>query len=885
MVGCVGIISQGNIIKFKDDVKQSLLPGQDIEKEYILAHYSDKPMKRTFLLLTTLVSLTQISISQNIKTPDEFLGYELGTQFTYHHKAIEYFRYVSDNSPMVEYMPYGSTYEGRPLGVCIVSAPENLSSLEEYRKNNLIKTGLASGEFTGKQLPFIWLAYNVHGNEAVGMEASLKVLYTLVSGGNPEIEKYLKDCIIIIDPCQNPDGHELYTGRYRNSMAYILNADPNSLEHHQGWPGARSNHYMFDLNRDWTWQTQEETRQRLKLYNSFMPQVHADFHEMGPESTFFFAPAAEPWHSALTTWQHEFHKLMGETNATSFNEKYKLYFTKENFDLFYPSYGDTWPLFNGAMGFTFEQAGGGVSGLAYELPSEDTITLKDRIDGHFTASLATIKTSWENRQKLVSEFNKYFDDNSKSPVFKYKSVIIKGSNEKSNMADLLKLLDNNQVRYSYAGSEGKKFKGFDYSGNKETEVTIEKGDILISSGQPESRLVEVLFEPDSKANDSITYDLSAWALPYVYNLKAWALAEKIPSGEAVKKSPAVVNGTGPEKPYAYLSKFTGFDELRLMAALYRKDIRLRYSLKPFKVGGEDFPRGSIIITRGDNRNLNGDFDEIVRKTANQCQVRLIAETTGMVETGKDFGSSYSPLKKKVAVAMLCGEGTSSSSVGELWYYFERELNYPVSLINVTDVPGADLNDYDVLILTSGSYSSLKDTIADYVRRGGRVIAMENAISVFSGNKTTALYKATEAKNAELKAAEKKLKTDDTTFLKKYEYTSENRYTVSTRSAGSIYKVKIDDTHPYAFGLGKEWFIMKRTAATPYLQEGSNIGYILDKEPVSGFAGYKYKDKIAHSLVIGSEKLGKGEVIYITDNPYFRAFWKSGRTLLGNIILR
>ena len=88
-----------------------------------------------------------------------------------------------------------------------------------------------------------------------------------------------------------------------------------------------------------------------------MPHVHADFHEMGPESTFFFAPGADPWHEVITPWQHEFHKLMGTGNAALFDEKSRLYFTKENFDLFYPSYGDTWPLFNGAMGFTFEQGG------------------------------------------------------------------------------------------------------------------------------------------------------------------------------------------------------------------------------------------------------------------------------------------------------------------------------------------------------------------------------------------------------------------------------------------------------------------------------------------------------------------------------------------------
>ena len=521
-------------------------------------------MKRTLMTAVASAILFSALLSQTVKSPDAFLGYELGTQFTYHHKAVEYFKYIADNSPLAEYREYGTSNEGRALGICIISSEENLANVEEYRKNNLIKTGLLNGDFTGKQIPIIWLAYNVHGNEAVGMEASMKTLYTLVTGSYSGVSDYLRSCIIIIDPCQNPDGHELYTGRYRNSMSFIINPDRNAREHNEGWPGSRANHYMFDLNRDWTWQTQTETRQRLNLYNQFMPHVHADFHEMGAESTFFFPPGAEPWNTAITPWQREFHKLMGNGNATLFNEKYRLYFTKENFDLFYPSYGDTWPIFNGAMGFTYEQSGGGAAGLALKLESGDTLTLKDRIDGHFTASMATVKVSYENKDKLVSEFNKYFEESTKSPTFAYKSVIIKGSNEKSNLKSLIQLFDRHQIRYNYAAGAGKKFKGFDYLSNKDGEITIEKGDILISAYQPQSHFMQVLFEPDSKTTDSLSYDLTAWALPYVYNLKAFALTDKIAADTGKVEFKKIINEPVTNKPYAYLVNFYGFDELKLV---------------------------------------------------------------------------------------------------------------------------------------------------------------------------------------------------------------------------------------------------------------------------------------------------------------------------------
>jgi len=840
-------------------------------------------MKR-FLLIISVIILNLVNCnSQTVKSPDEFLGYESGTQFTFHHRAVEYFRHVADNSPLAEYREYGTSYEGRVLGVCIVSSEENLSHLEEYRKNNLIKTGLAEGDFTGKQIPIIWLSYNIHGNESAGMETAIKTLYTLVSGSYPGAADWLKTCIIVIDPCLNPDGREMYTNRFRNSQNLIPNPDGKSAEHNQGWPNPRTNHYMFDLNRDWAWQTQAETAQRLAFYNQFMPQVHADFHEMGAESTFFFPPGAKPWHEVITPWQHEFHTLLGKGNAGLFDEKSRLYFTKENYDLFCPSFGDTWPLFNGAIGFTYEQGGGGVSGLAFKQQSGDTLTLKKRIEGHFLASMATLKVSYENREKLISEFNKFFSDNASKPSFQYKSIIIKGSNDKSGLEDLSELLKKNQIKYSFAGSTGKKFRGFDYLANAEGEVTIEKGDILVSSYQPQSRFVQVLFEPDSKATDSLSYDLTAWALPYAFNLKAYALSEQIKPFDGKIETIKPAGKTAVEKPYGYIIDNSGFNVLKYISALHVKNVRSRYTVKQIKAGGATYERGSFIVTRGDNKSMESELDQIVTSLASDFKVDVTPLTTGLSENGKDAGSEYSPLKKRPVVALLSGEQSASSAVGELWYFFERELVYPVSLIKSSDFKNADISNYDVLLVTSGTYPELKDTIIDYAKKGGRVVVFERAISIFAGDKSTTLFKAVETRTAEQKAAEKKEKSDDLSLLKKF--SDENRHLLSDRSAGSIYRVTVDTTNPFGFGLGREWFVMKRTQPYPFLQKGNNIGYILDSKPVAGFSGYKFQKLVKNTMVIGSEKIGKGEVIYITDDPYYRAFWKSGRALLWNVVFR
>ena len=392
-----------------------------------------------------------------------------------------------------------------------------------------------------------------------------------------------------------------------------------------------------------------------------------------------------------------------------------------------------------------------------------------------------------------------------------------------------------------------------------------------------------MFEPDSKATDSLSYDLTAWALPYAFNLKAYALEELIKPSDAKIETVKPDGKTAADKPYGYIIDYSGFNVLKFISALHLKNIRSRYTVKQTKSGGANYERGSFIVTRGDNKVMESKFDQIVTSLASDFKVNVTPLTTGLSENGKDAGLEYSPLKKRPAVALLSGEQSAASAVGELWYFFERELAYPVSIIKSSDFKNADISDYDVLLVTSGTYPELKDTIIDYAKKGGRVVVFERAISIFAADKSTSLFKAVETRTAEQKAAEKKEKSDDLSLLKKF--SDENRHLLSDRSAGSIYKVTVDTTNPFGFGLGREWFVMKRTQPYPFLPKGNNIGYILESEPVAGFAGYKFQKLVKNTMVIGSENIGKGEVIYITDDPYYRAFWKSGRALLWNVVFR
>ena len=342
-------------------------------------------------------------------------------------------------------------------------------------------------------------------------KASMKVLYNLITA---DTAQWLDDMIIIIDPCINPDGRDRYTNWYRRAMNQPYNINGDSWEHHEPWPGGRFNHYLFDLNRDWCWQTQIESQQRAIIYHQWMPHIHVDFHEMGSESSYFFAPSAKPFHEVITPWQREFHQIIGKNHARYFDKNNWLYFTKENYDLLYPSYGDSWPTYQGAIGFTYEQGGSGRAGLELKRNnSPGTISLKDRLAHHFTTSISSIEAAHNNRERLITEFNDFFKEAVNSPQGRYKAYIISQDNNHDKVKHLLKMMDRNKISYGHPKSSGKSLKGFSYQKNEETGFVLNEKDIVIPVSQPNARLVKVLFEPTTLLEDSITYDLTAWALP------------------------------------------------------------------------------------------------------------------------------------------------------------------------------------------------------------------------------------------------------------------------------------------------------------------------------------------------------------------------------------
>ncbi len=834
-----------------------------------------------WLLCFMAVLVASQARAQNaLQTPEQFLGYRLGDQFTFHGRIVDYVRYLaSQNTTKMQLQTYGHTYENRPLLLATISSPANMQRLEEIRTNNLKSTGLMDGQPTGgKQPAIVWLSYNIHGNESVSSEAVMQVLYDLLNPSNAQTQQWLENTVVLIDPCVNPDGRDRYTQWYNRVRNQQPNASPWAWEHQEPWPGGRPNHYYFDLNRDWAWQTQIESKQRAVVYNQWMPQLHADFHEQAVDNPYYFAPSAKPYHDAITPWQREFQGIIGDYNRKYFDKNNWLYFTRESFDLFYPSYGDTWPTYQGAIAMTYEQGGSGRAGVVIQKADGDSLTLSQRIAHHHAASLATIEAMSDKVDQVVKEFRKFYADAQTKPFGTYRSYVFKVKGEEGRIKELTQYLDRQQIRYGYARGGGSS-KGFNYQSGKTETVKYESGDLVISAYQPKSTLLNVLFEPSARLEDSVTYDITAWSLPYAYGLKGAAFTSRI---AMANDQPAAATPTNAATPtaYAYLAPWTGVQDLKFMSALLKAKVRVRYSEVPFEQNKVKYAPGTLIITRTGNENLGAKFDQLVTRAADSLGIKLTTTTTGFVTSGSDFGSRSIRYVQAPKVALVTGDGVSPYGFGEIWHYFEQQIGYPVTVLGGDYLGNVPLHEFDVLILPTGSYARILEErtlnkVKDWVRAGGKLIALESAATFLADKPDFALKKKTpDTTNAKKEATAEHLK----------KYADRERESISEEVQGSVFRVNLDSTHPLAFGYGSTYPALIRTSTLPqFLKEGWNVGYLREEAPATGFVGAKVRKNLQNGLVLGVQDLGRGQVVYLVDNPLFRAFWQGGKLLFGNAV--
>ncbi len=816
-----------------------------------------------YRFISLLLFICFTASGQKFQSPQEYFGYGFGERFHFHAQVAEYARYITQANPgNTRLLPYGKTFEGRDLLVVALGSEENINRLEEIRKSNLRQIGLEEGTPETPVPVIAMLSYNIHGNEAVNTEVALQMLYELAKPGAEFAEKIFKNTVVLIDPCANPDGYDRYTQWYNRHIGQQPDADPEAIEHREPWPGGRFNHYHFDMNRDLAWQTQSESRQRVSFYNSWMPHFHGDFHEMGPGSSYFFAPSAKPFHEDFTVFQREFQDLIGEYHKREFDEKGWLYYTKQNFDLLYPSYGDTYPSYNGAIGMTYEQGGSGVAGLAYARATGDTLTLKERMLHSRSTGMAALEALTVHAPAVKEAFVNYFTGPAQKGHGQYKSFVMKG--RESDIRALTSLLDRLDIRYSFAES-ARNLSGFRYKTQKKDNFTLEAQDLIVNTYQPKGILTKILFEPHTMLEDSNTYDITAWALPYAYGLEAYGVEQKLEGGNRAEHvtAPAAIAPV-----YAYALTLDSFESYRFLAAALKNGVKARVQPEAFRANKKSFPAGTVVFLREGDKA----FGEKINRTLAAVTVHLEPLYTGMVEKGMDLGLDGVRSVQAPKVGILMGAGLSPTGFGDVWHFFDQQLGYPATLLDNKSFGSVRLERYDVLVFPGGRYDKAvteSQALKDWVNRGGRMILMEDACAAFAG-----------VEGYELKVKTQKEEKKAVDLSRKYAEAS--RKAISNQVAGAIYEVKLDHTHPLAYGYGESMYLLiKESNDFENLKEGWNVGVL--GEYKSGFVGNNVKEGLKDATVFGVQHKGRGRVIYLTESPIFRGFWHTGKALFANAV--
>lgn len=838
-------------------------------------------MKRsTQLLLPCLLLICTLPVQgQEVASPAEFLGYELGSRFTRHHQIVSYFEHVAEASDRVQVEPYGQTNEGRRLTLAFVSTPENLHNLDQIRSDNLRRAHLLEGEPQGRGKAIVWLSYNVHGNESNSSEAAMATLHRLTDPSDESVSGWLENTIVVMDPAINPDGRDRYVNWYNRVVGERMDVDPVAVEHDEPWPGGRTNHYYFDLNRDWSWQTQVETRQRMERFKEWMPHVHVDFHEQGVDSPYYFAPAAQPVHEEVTDWQREFEEIIGRNHARYFDEEGWLYFTKESFDILYPGYGDSFPMFNGAIGMTYEQAGHGRAGLGIETALGDTLTLLDRLTHHTTTGLSTIEAAATYHERVVEEFAAYFDRAFSDPPGEYAAYVIRSATPGRRAAKLADHLDRLGIEYRAAASDAQ-VSGMDYRSGRTGRHPIRQGDLVVPAAQPRAVLTRILFDPEVVLSDTLTYDITGWALPFAYDVDAIATTSRIETTEWSEASSDAPHVEG--SPYAWVTSWDDAGDAAWLSALFKEGFVVRRNDNPFTVDGRAFDRGAVIVTRRNNERFGDDLAARLEALAEAHHQQLVPITTGFVQSGNDLGSSRVAGMKPPRIGMPFGSPLGSNAVGEVWHWFDQVVEYPLTRFPAERLGSMDLDDFDVIVLPSASYGSLLGEnglghLQAWVRSGGRVVALGSAVTWLAGKE-----------GMDLKMTQTPSRPDSVqqSEARERRYADRSRDRAPDSNPGAVYRVDVDNTHPLAFGFGEESFVLRQGTRHPAIMTGSgnwNVGIIQEDGRVSGHTGYRAESLLEGSLAFGVQSDGAGEWVFLPDNPLFRGFWQSGLHLFANAV--
>lgn len=808
----------------------------------------------------------------NIPTPESVIGFKTGEYHLTYDKLLRYLEELDRASDRISMIKIGETYEKQPLVQLIITSQANQSNLEQLRIDHLAAMEPGSpNKIKIKDPLVVWLGYSIHGNEPSGANSVPLVAYYLAACENENMIAMLDQTIILLDPCLNPDGLNRFAYFVNTRKSMNNNSDPNSFEFQEPWPGGRTNHYWFDLNRDWLLLQHPETRALVAQFHAWKPNVVTDHHEMGSNSTFFFQPGVPsrnnplvpPGNFALT-------QKIGTYHAKALDQIGSLYFTEETFDDFYLGKGSSYPDVHGSIGILFEQAS---SRGHLRQTSNGLLSFPFTIRNQVTVSLSTLNAAVDLKKELLYYMADFYKtalaEGESSPV---KGYIFGDSRDPVKTKMMLDLLLQHQIKVNSIENP------VDLNGTLFSPATS----WFVPASQPEYRMVRSIFETATKFADSTFYDVSAWNFP---------LGMGIPFEPVDSKNMAKITGTKPvrflpeiagqviggESPVGYLMSCDPYLVHKSLYQLLSQGIHAKIATTSFILDfGQkrvQFLPGTIFIPTQNQPASTTDLFFILTKQANADGLTLYTAPTGYTPDGPDLGSGKFSDLTLPKILSFSGSG-NSGNIGEIWFLLDTRFSIPLTLADINRFGALNLDSYTAIIVAD-SYNidpAGIDKLRAWVQKGGTLIGVEAGCAWLSRNGFAKLTPVEKSDPENLQAG----------AVRPYGKKGED---FAGRSIpGTIFLADLDTTHPIAYGyhsdklaIFKEGSAFYKTGTDAY----ENLAVFTDKPLISGYVNKSNLNLLKNSSAIQRQSSGSGKVILFMDDPVFRGYWAGEHKLLLN----
>lgn len=821
------------------------------------------------LIFSVFSAISFAGAGSEVPSPAQVLGFAPGQWHVRHDQIEYYFRELAKSQPeRAQLQVIGRSHEQRPLLQMVLSSPANMTKLEQIRLQHL---AVARGEQQpDAKLPLvIWLGYSIHGNEPSGANAALQLAHYLLSSDSPEVKQWLEQSIILLQPSLNPDGHDRFANWANMHQGLNAVADPQHREHVEPWPNGRPNHYWFDLNRDWLPLQHPESRARIAQFHHWLPQVLGDFHEMGTNSSYFFQPGIPSRNNPATPDEnYKLTALLAQYHAKAFDNKGKLYFTEEAFDDFYIGKGSTYPDVHGSVGILFEQA----SSRGHLQDSiNGPLSFATTIENQLLTSLSTLRGAVAHKAELQQWQQQFFRDSQKlaaeDPLQGY---LITESSDQSRLQDLLVLLAQHQIK-AYALTE-------DFSQGEQQFPAGQS--YFVPLKQQQYRLLKAAFSTETNFRDNTFYDVSAWTLPYAYNV-SFIASRKKPSGlssTAWQQIPSAITPVA-AGAYAYAIRWNEQQAPVLVQQLLAKGLQLRAATRAFSAqssaGVQNFAAGTVLLPAGLQQ---GDWFSVLQQAQQQHGLALEAISSGLTPMGQDLGSNLMVPLTLPTVLLMAGPGVNSSEAGELWFNLERLAGLSPSLVEPARLGKIDLSRYSHILLPDGKYQGWKESeiskLEAWIKDGGVLWTQKSALGfvVKQGWITSSLANK-----------------DDLKQLVKFDelrYHDKEKLAGQQRIAGAIFQLELDLSHPLSFGLPRaELPVFKNDLMLlkPAGKDFVTVAKYRNGKQLAGFVAPELAGQISESPGLLAQNLGKGRVIAMVDNPVFRGYFQGSSRILVNAL--